>query len=398
MNGVKPIRTLTFSTLFPNREQPAHGIFVWQRLRHLLATGRVETRVLAPVAWFPARSKQFGSYGRLARVPEDEIRDDVNVQHPRYALVPKIGMTIAPVLLAYGVKHRVASLLASGFDFDLIDAHYYYPDGVAAMMLGKWFRKPVVITARGTDINLIPRYRLARAQILWAANNSAASITVCEALRDEMLALGVPPEKVTVLRNGVDLQLFRPCDRDAVRERLSWRGRILLSVGLLIERKGHHLIVDMLRHLPADYSLVIVGEGPMRGSLQRQIAEAGLGGRVHLLGARNQAELVELYGAADALVLASSREGMANVLLESIACGTPLIATRAWGTPEVVRGAAAGVLAPERTPESLAEACRTLFAHYPDRAATRTYAETFSWSATTQGQLDLFNRVLGTAS
>jgi glycosyltransferase involved in cell wall biosynthesis len=210
-----------------------------------------------------------------------------------------------------------------------------------------------------------------------------------------MVSLGMDPASVTVLRNGVDLKLFRPGDRSAVRQQLGWQGNVLLSVGLLIERKGHHLAIDMMRQLPEKFSLMIAGEGPMRGQLERQIAEAGLVGRVHLLGSKSQTELVDLYGAADALVLASSREGMANVLLESLACGTPLLATRAWGTPEVVRDPVAGVMADERSAQALAAACLRLFAAYPDRAATRQYAETFGWDTTTNGQLELFDRVLG---
>lgn len=394
MNEQTTIRTLTFTTLFPNAEQPAHGVFVAQRLRHLLATDRVTTKVVAPVAWFPSRSRRFGEYARVARVPHMEEFDRVEVLHPRYPLVPKVGMTIAPYLMAHGVRKTVARLIAGGFDFDLIDAHYYYPDGVAAVMLGRWFNKPVVITARGTDINLIPKYRLARGMILDAAERSAASITVCEALRDEMIALGARGDKITVLRNGVDLKLFKPCDRDTVRARLGWSGRVLLSVGWLIERKGHHLAIEALRTLPDAYSLKIAGEGPMRLELERLAATLGVSQRVEFLGAKRQNELAELYGAADALVLASSREGMANVLLESLACGTPLIATPAWGTPEVVRVPEAGVLAKERSAEALSAACETLFANYPNRMDTRAYAETFSWDATTQGQLDIFSRVL----
>jgi glycosyltransferase involved in cell wall biosynthesis len=171
-----------------------------------------------------------------------------------------------------------------------------------------------------------------------------------------------------------------------------------VSVGWLIERKGHHLVIDAMRSLPEECCLKIIGEGPMREALQRQVAQLGLGRRVEFLGPKRQQELVELYGAADALVLASSREGMANVLLESLACGTPLIATPAWGTPEVVKIPAAGVLASDRSADALAAAGRKLFAAYPDRAATRAYAETFSWDATTRGQLEIFSRVTGLAA
>jgi teichuronic acid biosynthesis glycosyltransferase TuaC len=130
-------------------------------------------------------------------------------------VLPKVGMNVAPVFLAQAVKPAIGRLLDEGFDFDLIDAHYFYPDGVAAAMLGRYFNKPVVITARGSDITLLPNYRLPRRMILWAANQAAGMITVCNALRDEMIALGVDPASVVSLRNGVDLELFRPTERGA---------------------------------------------------------------------------------------------------------------------------------------------------------------------------------------
>ncbi|HEX9173229.1 MAG TPA: glycosyltransferase family 4 protein, partial [Telluria sp.] len=146
------MKILTFSTLFPNSEKPGHGIFVETRLRHLVASGQVEARVVAPVPWFPSAHPRFGQYARQARVPRAELRHGIAVSHPRYPVLPKIGMNVAPLLLAQAVKPAIARLLDEGFDFDLIDAHYFYPDGVAAAMLARHFNKPLVITARGSDI------------------------------------------------------------------------------------------------------------------------------------------------------------------------------------------------------------------------------------------------------
>jgi glycosyltransferase involved in cell wall biosynthesis len=386
------MKILTFSTLYPHAARPSHGIFVETRLRHLLASGKVESKVVAPVPWFPSRNARFGEYATHASAPREERRHGIQVLHPRYPLLPKIGMALTPFFLARAVRPVIERILR-GYAFDLIDAHYFYPDGVAAILLGRHFGKPVVITARGTDVNLIPRYRLPRAMIRWAARHAAGIITVARALKDDLVRVGVPAERIEVLRNGVDLQLFWPIEREAARRRLEVSRTTLLSVGHLIPRKAHDLVIQALRWLP-EMDLIVIGDGPERGALGALARESGVGERVRFVGALAQEELRSYYGAADALVLASSREGWANVLLESMACGTPVVASRIGGTPEVVSTPEAGVLMAQRTPEAVAEAVQHLFARYPDRGATRRYAEKFSWDETTRGQLQLFERVV----
>lgn len=387
------MKLLTFSTLYPNAAQPSHGVFVENRLRHLLASGQVQSRVVAPVPWFPSKNTFFGDYALYAKVPRSEQRHSVSITHPRYPLIPKIGMSLTPWLMAQALDKEIKKFRAE-YDFDLIDAHYFYPDGVAAAIVAKRLNKPLIITARGTDLNLIPQFHWPRKMILWAARQAAHLITVCQALKDALVELGVPAERITVLRNGVDLEKFSPPkDRSELRRQLGLTGMVLLSVGHLIERKGHDLVIRALAELP-ETRLLIAGEGPERDSLVSIVNERGLSSRVQFLGAISHERLRDYYGAADALVLASSREGWANVLLESMACGTPVVASNVWGTPEVVAVPEAGVLMAKRTPLALAQAVTQLFSAYPDRAATRRYAEQFSWDATTEGQLAIFSRVL----
>jgi teichuronic acid biosynthesis glycosyltransferase TuaC len=391
---VRPIRLLTFSTLFPHEARPNHGIFVENRLRYLLASGEATSTVLAPVPWFPSRSARFGDWALNARAPAAETRFGIPILHPRYPVIPRIGMSAAPWLLYRAMVPHVARLLAEGHRFDVIDAHYLYPDGVAAAWLGRRFGLPVVITARGTDVNLIPRYRVPRRLIQGAIRDASALVAVSAALKQVLVDLGAPAEKVTVLRNGVETGLFHPpADRAATRTALGLTGPTLISVGGLIGRKGHHRTIEAMRQLPG-YQLIIAGEGPERERLAAQIVRHGLSERVRLLGPRPHRDLPALYGAADASVLASSREGWANVLLESMACGTPVVAANIWGNPEVVRAPAAGVIYEPNTPDGIADGVRRLFASLPDRVATRAYAEPFSWDDTTAGQLALFRRVI----
>ena len=388
------MKVLLFSSLYPSAVRPIHGIFVETRLRELIKTGQVQAKVVAPVPWFPFKAKRFGEYAQFAATPRFETRNGVEVHHPRYLLLPKVGMNLAPYAMALGALRTVRRLQREGFDPDLIDAHYYYPDGVAAGLLAKWLGKPFVVTARGTDLNLIPQYPFPRKLILETAAQASASIGVCQALMDTLGELGAERHKLHTLRNGVDLQRFVPEDRAKARQRLGLPvdGRYLLSVGHLIERKGHHIAIEALSHLPG-VTLLIAGGGPEEGALKALAKRLGVAERVRWVGVVPQTDLKWWYSAADVLALCSSREGWANVLLEAMACGTPVLATNIWGTPEVVSTPAAGLLLARRDAPALAAAWVHLHTQLPSREDTRAHAETFSWEATTQGQLRLFREV-----
>jgi len=390
------MKILTFSSLFPNPRQPSHGIFVENRLRKLLAYDPdIDARVIAPVPWFPSSNPIFGSYANYAGVPTHEVRHGIEVWHPRYPVIPKMGMQVTPWLMYRSVRGVLKRLCARGFDFDLIDAHYFYPDGVAAMWLAEEFGRPFLVTGRGTDLNLIPQYTGPRNRILSVTRSAAHMMTVAAALKKYLLDLGVPDDRVSVLRNGVDLAFFHPADdRSILRESLGFSARpTLLSVGHLIERKGHHLVIEAMRDLP-DMELVIAGDGPERASLGQLVESCSLQDRVRFAGRLSQEGLREHYQAADALVLASSREGWANVLLESMACGTPVVATPVDGTPEVVASADAGRLTEERSAEAIVSAVNRLFGELPANDATRRYAEGFSWDDTSRGQIEIFRRAI----
>jgi glycosyltransferase involved in cell wall biosynthesis len=388
------MRVLTITTLYPNAAQPSHGIFVENRIRHLVGTGIIDLQVIAPVPWFPLSNVVFGRYARYARAPRAEERHGIPIRHPRFLAIPKIGMMAAPLLLGAALLRDVRILMHAGATFDVIDAHYFYPDGVAAAWLGRRLGIPVAITARGTDLNyFVQRHPSVRQMIRRAAQKADGLIVVCEALKNVLIDLGIPRSRIQVLRNGVDLQLFRPLDRTQVRQALSLSRPTLLSIGQLIPRKGHDVVIGALAHLPG-VELLIAGEGPERRRLEMLARALCVADRVRFLGHVPHEDLARVYGAADALILASSREGWANVLLEAMACGTPVVASDVWGTPEVVNATAAGILVRERTPEAFSNAIRRLFGNPPPRSATRSHAEMFSWDTTTQGQLDLFRAII----
>lgn len=391
------IRLLTFASLYPNAAQPRRGVFVEERLRHLTATGKVAATVVAPVPWFPFRHPRFGAYSAYARVPRHEQRYGIQISHPRYPVIPKLGMNIAPFLMYRALLPTLQRMLANGADFDLIDAQYFYPDGVAATRLGVALGKPVVITARGTDVTLIPNFRQPRRQITQAAESAAAIITVSQALGDAVAALGVNPRKITVLRNGVDLDRFAPGDRAAIREQLDLAGSVWLTVGHLVELKGVHIAIAALARVP-DVVLLVAGDGPQGRELRGLVEQLGLGARVRFLGAIPHAKLHRYYNAADALIQASSREGMPNVVLESLACGTPVVAAPYAGVGELLDAPEAGEIAAQRSAEAIAVAWLRLHDRAPTRAATRSVAERLGWQPVVEAQHALYARVLAAAA
>ena len=291
------IKTLVFSTLFPSSVRPTHGIFVETRLRELLKTGEIETKVVAPVPWFPFTGERFGTYGKFAATPHHETRNSIDVHHPRYFLPPRVGMNIAPYTLARGALPTIRKIIRDGFDFDLIDAHYYYPDGVAAGFIAKALGKPFVVTGRGTDLNLIPNYPAPRRLIRETAEAAAASIGVSQALIERLAEIGASMEKLKVIRNGVNLERFQPIAMEHARQQIGIDilpgERLILSVGNLVELKGHHLAIESLSRMAAA-RLAIVGEGNERSRLEALARQYGVEDRVHFVGMVAQDKLQTL--------------------------------------------------------------------------------------------------------
>jgi teichuronic acid biosynthesis glycosyltransferase TuaC len=391
------VKALVFSTLYPSRSRPRHGVFVEMRLRQFLAAYPVEVRVVAPVPYFPFAGVYCGCYTDLAHTPRADVRHGIEVIYPRYPALPKVGMTTAPFLLAAAMLGPLRGVMAHGFDFNLIDAHYFYPDGVAAVLLGRWLGKPVVITARGSDINLFPSFAGPRRLIRWAACEAAAIITVSDALRQALLELDVDAGRVTVLRNGVDTEFFYPEPRSQARQAIGIipsDGCLAVSVGNLVPLKGHDLAIQACTLIPGLH-LAIVGSGELEAPLKSLARNLGAD-RVHFVPEVEQERLRSFYSAADLLVLASEREGMPNVVLEALACGTPVVATTVGGVPEVIDSSAAGRLALERTPEALAHEIVTLLGEPPRREDVRAHALRLSWTETVDGIYKVFSTVLET--
>ena len=387
------MRILTVTSLYPSAAQPQRGLFVRERLRRLQQYHRVEAAVVAPVPWFPFKSDRFGEYGVMARAPAIESAVEGMVYHPRYVHVPKVSDVFSPLAFAIAV---VREIRRRRIEFDVIDAHFLFPDGVAAVLAARWARRPVLLSARGSDINLIAHERIAGRWIRWALRRADGLIGVsCELVQELRRLSG--RDDVELITNGVDRDRFCPsADRSALRQRLGVSGFAVLSVGNLIELKGHRLVIDAVSRI-ADATLFILGDGPQRAQLAAQAQSMGLGNRVHLMGSVPQDRLADYYRAADVLVLASSHEGLPNVVLESLASGTPVVATPTGGAREVLTGFSGGLLC-ERNPVAIAVALQTVRENAPDPVAVRAAVDRFDWRVCADRLERTFQRLLARES
>lgn len=392
------MKVLVFTSLYPNNVWPNHGVFIKERMTHFANFGDCEIKVVAPVPYFPSVVK-FNWRWKFSQVARREIRDGIEVYHPRYLLTPKLGMTFYGLLMLLSVVSTVRRI-QKHFDFDLIDAHYVYPDGFAAVVLGLLFRKPVVVSARGSDISLYATLPLIRRLLRYTLQKADKVIAVCQALKDAMISLGIPEEKIVVVSNGVDVAKFYRVSKDEARKRLGLPvdKKIVLSVGGLIPRKGFDLLIRAVDILMSEsemrnFQLVIAGEGPSKDDLKKLASAVGRGDAVQFAGAIPHQELYFWYSAADCFCLASSREGWPNVILESLACGTPVVAADIWGVPEVIKSNAVGLVT-RRTDGAIADSILVALRKEWCAGDLMEYANNHTWKRTALAVREVFNSVL----
>ncbi len=399
---------LTFTTLWPNAEQPSFGVFVKHRIAALAKLDGVNVRVVAPVPYFPGTPRWLprtvlARWQQVAHIPRAEMIGELPTSYPRYLVTPKIGMSFYGGWMASGTWETVRRLHAEK-PFDLIDAHYAYPDGYAATVIGERLKIPVVITARGTDINLFSRMPLIRPKIVQALNRAAGVIAVSEALKTRMVELGTPPEKIAVIRNGIDREVFFPRDRDDARLRLGLdpEDRILLAVAALAPVKGIDRLIAAMALLKAAepgsrLKLLVIGEGTERRALESQISNLNLQGCVRLLGAKHQNELADWYSAADLFCLASHREGCPNVVVESLACGLPVVAANVGGVAELLSSQTCGQLISVPNAENFAAGIQTALEAVWNREEIAASSGAKSWDEVASEVGQFFTELGGVA-
>jgi len=366
------LRVLTLATLFPDPGRPDFGRFVLRQTRALAGRDGVAVEVVSGVG-LPHWPLGLHPHYRARRaLPDREEWEGLCVHRPRFRVLPRIGEAAAARALAWA-----ALPIARQLRPDVIDAEFFWPDGVAAMHLSRALQIPFSVKARGSDVAYWGTRSKVRAQMLEAARAAGGLLAVSEALKREMIALGMPADKIRVHHTGIDLDRFLPGEKAPAKENLGIDGPLLVSVGALVPVKGQALAIEALALLP-DASLVLAGDGPERPRLEALAQRLGVAGRVRFAGAVPHRDLPSLLAAADAMVLPSEREGLANAWIEALACGTPAVIPDVGGAREVVDRPAAGRIA-AREAGAIAAAVRDILAAPPDPEKVRAAAARFSW-------------------
>jgi len=392
-------RLIVFASLFPNTTQPNAGLFIRERMfrvgKHLPLV------VVSPKPWFPGQGliRRFRPHYRPLPAKQ-EIQSGVEVMFPRFFAIPGMLRGLDSLSMALGSYFTLRRLKARGYNF--IDAHFAYPDGHAATRLGRWLKLPVSVTLRGTEVPqsrnpaLVPKLR----QVFRDADRI---ITVSDSLRQLAYTLGLAEQRGQVVGNGVDARRFSPVDKSAARQRfgLSESAQVLITVGGLVERKGFHRVIaclpELLKKHPELHYLIVGGacpEGDMTQALRDQVAQLGLSNCVHFLGPIAPDDLKWPLSAADVFVLSTRNEGWANVILEAMACGIPVVASDVGGNAEVVSSPELGAIVPFDDHSALTSALAAALTQDWDARIIRTYAETNSWDNRVTTLLKLFARLL----
>jgi glycosyltransferase involved in cell wall biosynthesis len=370
------LRVLTLSTLFPNSKYLNFGGFVERQTMSLARQPGVEVQVVAPIGIPIWPLSQHPRYRPLTMLPQREAWKGLTVHRPRFPIVPLVGAQWTADLLAQALKPVLRDVQKT-FPFDVIKAEYFWPDGPTAMRISRALNVPFSVTARGSDIQYwMTRPRVAP-QILEAAKAAGGMLAVSAALRNVMIDHGMPSERITTHYTGVDQQLFRPRQRAEQKQKLGVTGPLILTAGALIPGKGQRLAVAALEHIPGG-TLILVGDGPDKKALQRLASQLNLRSRVRLLGNVPHSEVAALMAAADVMLLPSRSEGLANVWVEALASGTPVVTCDVGGAREVVRHPETGALVP---PNALliADAVNRILANPPDQQEVRRTVSAFTW-------------------
>ncbi|MEZ4295110.1 MAG: glycosyltransferase family 4 protein [Polyangiaceae bacterium] len=385
------MKVLAFSNLYPRAARRTLGTF--NRDTFLALARYCDVRVVSPVpAWSLLRSP-----GDIV-VPRYETQTGIEALFPAFASIPGVSCLHARGMVASLLP--VMERLRERFPWDAIVAAWVYPDAVAAAQFAERWRTPLVTVGLGTDLNVVPEYFGVRSQIRRCLSRSARVVAVSHALADRAVELGAPRSRVVVQHNAVDGLAFTPRDKDPVRRRLELpAGRKIVGyVGNHRKIKGTDVLIEAMAHLVhglgrADVLLVLAGDGELTAQLRARAEALGVSGHVRFVGVRPHDEIPLWMSAFDVLCLPSRREGCPNVVLEALASGRPVVASRTGGVPEILDGRT-GILVPPEDPSALASGVAAALDRAWDPDSLRASVEYLSWDAVGRRYVAMLSEVL----
>ncbi|MCE2594202.1 glycosyltransferase [Motilimonas cestriensis] len=384
-SGDKP-GLMVLSSLFPSQRRPTAGLFIQERMFRVAA--ELPLFVVSPVPWFPLQSaiQYFVPHYRPEPAPyEVQTAPDgslIHVYFPRFIALPGVGRCFDGLMMALAVYRF--SKRQPELQFDIIDSHFSYPEGVAAGLLSRIFHKPNTITMRGTEVPHSRGFFTSR-WMRWAWQQAEQIFAVSDSLKQVAQAQDITESKIVVVGNGVDSHTFFPINKDQARAALGLKesDQVLITVGGLVPRKGFHQVIKALPLLPDEVKYLIVGgasaEGDYQAQLEQLVSELELSDRVLFLGPKPKAALHKILSAADVFVLASANEGWANVILEAMACRLPVVASDVGGNREVVANQQLGLIYPYGDSDALLHSIEQALNFQWDRDGIQAYAQQNSW-------------------
>jgi teichuronic acid biosynthesis glycosyltransferase TuaC len=395
------LRVLVISRLYPRPSDPVLGIFIEEEVKEL--SRRCQIKVMAPIPWF-LPLKFFKKWYAYTRIPAHEIREGIEVFRPRTIILPRNFLFSLLGLSCYLSLLRCAREIEKGFPFDLIHAHTVYPDGFAAVMLGRALKRPIVITIHGGDVTMYFKRYLWRKLGLWALSNADQVIAVSDSLcRMVVEEYGTEGDKVTVIPNGIDITRFVPMPRDEALAKLGLEDEVsrILFVGGIERSKGIDYLLRAAKRLMETFhrpvQFLLVGEGRYEQGAKLLAKELGIAGAVTFAGKRPNTEIPLWINACDLVALPSLSEGFGVVLIEAMACGKPVVATRCGG-PEDTVNAGTGILVSPGNEAALAKALQEVLSnrHQFDPKKIRQHAvDNYAYDRIASRILGVYRQVLG---
>ncbi len=391
-------KLLVYCTLFPSNKRPNAGVFIRERMFRV--GQQLPIVVVSPVPWFPLQGIiRYWKPNFRPQPDKFEIQQGVRVYFPRFLSIPGLFKSWDGFLMALG---SFTTLVKLKKEFNIIDAHFAYPDGYAATILGKWFKVPVTITLRGTEVPL-SKIQGRKIRMLKAISCATRVFSVADSLKRHVVSLGASSDKIRVVGNGVDINKFYALDKRQERAELniSVNAKVLVSVGALVERKGFHRVIEALPELITKYPdliyLIIGGDSPegnIRNQLEQQVKTLELEKHVQFLGALSSEQLKKPLSTADIFTLSTANEGWANVFLEAMACGLPVVTTDVGGNREVVNNDDLGIIVPFDDKQALVNALFQSLERTWDKENIIAYARNNAWDTRVEVLVGEFKKLV----